>query len=128
MRPDQGVEMHDAAFLWDMLRAAEDAAACVDGISPEQWLRNRMRVLALERALELLGEAAERVSKECRGAHPEIGWRQIAGQRNVIAHKYGEIDHRRLYETASAQLPRDRRALQRILKALEAGSEAHGAR
>jgi uncharacterized protein with HEPN domain len=113
-------EERDAAFLWDMLRAAEDAIACVDAISVEQWLRNRLRVLALERALELLGEAAAGVSKSCRADHPEIGWRQIIGQRNVIAHKYGEIDHRRLYETAAAQLPKDRRALQRILKRLAA--------
>ena len=103
-----------------MLRAADDAMACVDGVAPEQWLRNRVRVLALERSLEILGEAAGRVSKDCRAAYPEIGWRQIIGQRNVIAGKYGEIDHRRLYETATVQVPRDRRALQRILKGLGA--------
>ena len=94
--------------------------ACVDGVALEQWLRNRLRVLALERALEVLGEAAGRVSKDCRAAHPEIGWRRIIGQRNVIAHKYGEIDHRRLYETVTVQVPKDRRVLQRILKGLEA--------
>jgi uncharacterized protein with HEPN domain len=113
-------ENRDAAYLWDMLRAAEDAMACVDGVAQEQWLRSRLRVLALERALEVLGDAAGSVSRDCRAAHPEIGWRQIAGQRNVIARKYGEIDHRRLYETATLQLPKDRRALQRILKGLGA--------
>lgn len=120
MQPEVPAQMRDAAHLWDMLRAAEDAMACVDGMAPEQWLRNRVRVLALERALELLGEAAARVSNDCRAAHPEIGWRQIVGQRNVIARKYGEIDHRRLYETVAVQVPKDRRALQRILKGLGA--------
>ena len=120
MQADLSPATRDAAFLWDMLRAAEDAMACVDGIAPEQWLRNRVRILALERALEMLGDAAGRVSRDCRAAHPEIGWRQIVGQRAVIAHKYGEIDHRRLYETVAAQVPKDRRALQRILKGLGA--------
>lgn len=119
-------ENRDAAHLWDMLRAAEDEIACVDGMTPEQWLRNRLRVLALERALEVLGEAAARVSRDCRSAHPEIGWRQIVGQRNVIAHKYGEIDRRRLYETVTVQVPKDRRSLQRILKGLGAPGEGEG--
>ena len=40
---------------------------------------------------ELIGEAARRVSDPCKQAHPEIRWRQIIGQRNILAHEDGRI-------------------------------------
>jgi len=38
-------------------------------------------------------------------AHPEIPWREIIGQRNILAHEYGQIDHELLYKTASEDIP-----------------------
>ena len=64
-----------------------------------------MRKHALERVLELLGEAARRVSEEFRGRHPQIDWRALVGQRNVLAHDYGKINHRRLYDTTRRIVP-----------------------
>ena len=56
-------EDRDAAHLWDMLQAARDAAGIVSKvISRESFVGDRMRMLALERSLELVGEAARRVS------------------------------------------------------------------
>ena len=51
-------EERDAAYLWDMLQAARDATATVAGIDERQLQRDRMRMLALERSMELIGEAA----------------------------------------------------------------------
>ena len=56
--------------------------------------------LAVERALEIVGEAARGASSEFRAAHPQIPWADIIGQRNILAHEYGYIDGRRLWQTA----------------------------
>lgn len=113
----------DAAYLWDMVRAAHDAQECVRGVSLTQLLRHRLRTLALERALEILGEAARRVSEDFRAKHPEIGWRGMIGLRNVISHQYGEIDYRRLYEAVTIQLVEDGAVLERLVRRLEASSD-----
>lgn len=68
---------------------------------PHDWLRRR----ALERTLEILGEAAKRVSPRFQAAHPELEWRGLTGLRNVLAHEYGRINHRLLFETANDRLP-----------------------
>jgi uncharacterized protein with HEPN domain len=47
--------------------------------------------LAVERALEIIGVAAARVSSEFRAEHAEVSWRRIIALRNVIAHEYGDI-------------------------------------
>ncbi len=46
----------------------------------------------MERSVEIIGEAARRVSETFKKVHPEIPWRSIIAQRSVLTHKYGEID------------------------------------
>lgn len=58
-----------------------------------------------KRALEIVGEAARGVSDELKNGHPEIPWRSLVGQRNVLTHEYGNVDHDLLYETVVRDVP-----------------------
>jgi uncharacterized protein with HEPN domain len=60
---------------------------------------------AVERHLEIIGEAANKVSEAFRQAHPEIPWRQMIAQRHVLVHEYGEIKHERIWQVATVHLP-----------------------
>ncbi len=91
----------DLSYLWDMRASAIRAAAIVESASFEDFGPDSVIRLAVERAIELIGEAARRVSSGFQAAHPAIPWRDIIGQRNVLAHEYGEIDARRLWQTAT---------------------------
>lgn len=112
MRPDE----RDAAYLWDMLNAAREAHMTVEKLAPDAFLEDWLRRRALERTLEVLGEAAGKVSEEFRAAHPDIDWRGLIGQRNVLAHEYGRINHRLLFEAANRRLPPLIRRLQELLE------------
>lgn len=114
MRPEE----RDAAYVWDMLSAARLARELVQGTLREAYLGDRMRQLALERALELVGEAARRVSEGFQSKHPEVDWRRIVGQRNVLAHEYGAIDQERLYRTGTENVRGLIAALERLLERL----------
>lgn len=98
-------EERDAAYLWDMLEAAVQGIAMVTGRTYEQFAADQVARLAMERTMEIIGEAARRVTISTRTAHPTIPWAAIIGQRNIVAHEYGRIDHRQLYRTASEDLP-----------------------
>ena len=108
-------EERDAAYLWDMLQAARDATATVAGIDEQQLQRDRMRMLALERSMELIGEAARRVSSSFREKHPEIPWKEMIGLRNILAHEYGRVDHAQLHATAIKDVPALIAALEKLL-------------
>jgi uncharacterized protein with HEPN domain len=99
-------EDRDPAHLWDMLQAARDAASIVADVTRERFLGDRVRLLALERSLELVGEAARRVSDTLRKKHPQIPWKEMIGLRNILAHDYGRIDHEKLYTTATNEIPK----------------------
>lgn len=95
----------DASCLWDMLEAARGIESFTAGVAFEQYQDNRMMQLAVERQLEIAGEAAKNLSAEFRTAHPEIPWASIIAQRNVIAHEYGEIRHERIWGVIKNRVP-----------------------
>jgi uncharacterized protein with HEPN domain len=79
-----------------MLDSARSACEFTTGVHFDACQRDRKLQLAVERAVEIIGEAARRVSEEFRRQHPEIPWRSMIAQRNVLVHEYGEIKHERI--------------------------------
>ena len=77
------LDERDAAYLWDMLEAGRDTLDAIEGVSRSQCLTDKLRIRAIERNLEILGEAARGVSKETKEANAEIPWRSLIGQRNI---------------------------------------------
>jgi uncharacterized protein with HEPN domain len=65
----------DAGYLWDMREAVRDCISFVEGTTYEEFSANKMMHSAVERRLEILGEAARRVSDAFQAAHPEIPWK-----------------------------------------------------
>lgn len=109
------LDERDAAHLWDMLDAARHAKGLIAGVGYDELMADIRTRYALERALEIIGEAARRVSPPLQAPHPEIPWKGIIGFRNVLAHEYGEIDYRRLHTVAAQGVPALIAALQRVL-------------
>lgn len=95
----------DRAYLWDMLTAAKAVVDFVQGRTLDEYIADLMLRSAVERQVEIIGEAARRVSNEFQAAHPEILWRPIQAQRHVLAHDYGEIKHDRLWRVAVEHVP-----------------------
>ena len=111
-------EDRDAGYLWDMLETAREARELMQGVTLETLLSDIRTQRALERTLEIIGEAAGRISEPMRGAHPEIPWIAIIGQRNVIAHGYAAIDYGRLFATVTGDIPTLILNLERIVQKL----------
>src|SRR5712691_1842881 len=109
-------EKRDDAYLWDMLDAAREARDLIGGLGYDQLMSRKLVRLALERVLEITGEAARNVSPRRRGRHATIPWKGIIGLRSAIAHEYGEIDYQRIYSIATKGVPRLISTLEKILE------------
>jgi uncharacterized protein with HEPN domain len=120
MHPDQ----RDAALLWDILEAAREIRQFTAEVDFAQYAADKMRQRAVEREVEIIGEAARRLSDGFKQAHPEIPWRAIVAQRHVLAHEYGEIRQDRIWAVATVHIPRLMTALEPLLPPLPPGWQA----
>jgi uncharacterized protein with HEPN domain len=108
----------DRVTLRQMLESTEKAIFLGETRSrlglDEDWVTT----LALVQLLQIVGEAARRVSEHLRQQHPEVPWAQIIGLRNRLIHGYDTVDLDRLWEVLTADLPELKANLTRILQPL----------
>jgi uncharacterized protein with HEPN domain len=110
-------ETTDVAHLWDMLHAARGIESAVASLELEHYLQDEDLRMSVERRIEIIGEAARRVSDACKVAHPGIPWRRMISQRNVLAHEYDEVDDRLLWRVVTESIPQLVRALEGLVTA-----------
>jgi uncharacterized protein with HEPN domain len=101
MRPED----RDAAYLWDMLDAARAISEFTAGIDFAEYEKDRMRQLAVERCIEITGEAARRVSAAVKDKRPDIPWRSIIGARNILAHEYADVSLDLIWVLVTRDIP-----------------------
>lgn len=106
----------DVVRLRDMLDAAQAAIRVLGDHTAEELERTEVLALAVPHAVEIVGEAASRVSRAFCAAHPEIAWREVTGMRHRIVHDYFAVDYQRLWDTVHADLPPLIEQLQRLLE------------
>lgn len=95
----------DAAYLWDMPNSARTIQGFVNGLRFDDFLRDLKLQLAIERSVEIIGEASRRISDEFKQVHPEIPWKRIIAQRNVLIHEYDDVKQERMWLAATVHIP-----------------------
>ncbi len=107
----------DQVSIKDMLSYAVEATEMLGGESREELKRNRKMQLALTRLVEVVGEAANRISPEARCQYSKIPWLKIVGMRNRLVHGYDVIDLDLLWDTVTGDFPSLIAALKEIVEA-----------
>lgn len=95
----------DTVPLLHMLDHAREAVAMVAGKGPVSLAEERMLELALIKLVEIIGEAAGRVSQAGQEKYAEIPWREVIGMRNRLVHGYDSVDRSVLWDTIELDLP-----------------------
>jgi uncharacterized protein with HEPN domain len=95
----------DGALLLDMLTAARAVVSFVAGRTFAEYEQDLLLRSAVERQVEIIGEAARSVSDPFKSAHAQIAWRPIMAQRNRLAHEYGTINDELIWRVATIHIP-----------------------
>ena len=95
----------DDLYLLDMLVAARKAARFAADVTYSQFERSDLHQNAIIKVVEIVGEAASRVSEVTKEAHPEVPWQEIVGLRNRIVHAYFEIDLELIWQIVHEDVP-----------------------
>jgi len=88
-----------------MLDHAREAVELLGDMSQEDLAKHRERQLALTRLIEIVGEAANKISPEDQACYPQLPWREAIGMRHVIAHGYDIVEYTIIWDTVRNNLP-----------------------
>ena len=99
-----------------MLDSVHRIRGIVRGRSRQAFDADEVTQLALLHLIQLLGEAASRVSAAFRAEHPELPWGEMVGMRNRIVHGYEHVDPDIVWRVATDDVEPVLAALERVLQ------------
>ena len=76
----------------------------VKGVTFGDFVSDTMRYYAVMKNVEIIGEAANMLTRNFRKTHDELPWRMIVGMRNVLTHGYANVSDMKLWKTATEDL------------------------
>jgi len=110
------LDENDAGYLMDMLLAGRKVQRFVRGLPADVFAKDELHRMAVERAFEVIGEAARSLSAEFRAQATQLPIIAMIGLRNVIAHGYADVDYLRLHQIATIDVPHMIRVLESLLR------------
>lgn len=101
-------------FLQHILESIDLIQKHTKGIKREDFVKSWPLVDASIRRIEIIGEAANKISSDFKNKHKEIPWRDIIGMRNVLIHEYFDIDENEVWKTIKKDLPQLKKLIKKI--------------
>ena len=106
-------------FLNHILEEAEYLLSESANIDYSEFTKNATLKRSFVRALEVIGEAAKNIPDEFREKHQKIRWKDMAGLRDVLIHRYFGINYNMVWDIVKNQVPELKSNIQETLKEIE---------
>jgi len=104
--------------LLDIINAARQVLRYTSEIEWDEFVANPEKQDAALYRILVMGEATKRLSKDFRAQYPEVEWRQIAAMRDIIAHKYDQLDLTVVRDVTQNKIPALLPQLENIFRSL----------
>ena len=104
------------AYLNDIYEAINKGISFIDKMSYEDFSKDEKTQYALIRAIEVIGEASNRIPPEIKTKSQEIPWREMGGMRNLLIHDYFGVNTQVVWETAKKDLPELKNKIQELIQ------------
>ena len=104
--------------LEHILIAIGNVQKFLEGKTFEDLCQDKILFYAVVKNIEIVGEAANNLTKEMQVQHPEVQWKDVISMRHVLVHDYYSIDARTAWQTAQENLPQLKEQIEKILLSL----------
>lgn len=94
----------DKGRLEDIKQYGHNVETILDGITFDGFVQDIRVYYSVMKNIEVIGEAANMLTKDFKEQHPELPWRQIVKMRNVLVHGYAQVSDVDLWETATKDI------------------------
>lgn len=110
--------IRDSGRLEHILIAIGNVQKFLEGKTFEDLCQDKILFYAVVKNIEIVGEAANNLTKEMQVQHPEVQWKDVISMRHVLVHDYYSIDARTAWQTAQENLPQLKEQIEKILLSL----------
>ena len=111
--------VRDKGRLEHILTAIDNVDSFLEGKNLDDMQTNKMMFFAVVKNIEIIGEAANNLTKEIREKHSEVSWKDVISMRHVLVHDYYNIDAKTAWQTAKDNLPELRGQISAILEQMK---------
>lgn len=113
------MENKDLVRLKHMLDSAKAILSFAKGKRRASLDKDRLLLSAVLRELEVIGEAANRISEKTKKRFPDLPWKELVGMRNRLIHAYFDVDHDIIWKTVREYLPSFQKQLEQAVDSFE---------
>lgn len=103
-------------LLQHILESVEILQSYLADIGEDQFLKDFEKQDAVERRLQIIGQAIIQLPQEFKDQHTAIEWARIAGLRNRLVHEYLDIDHLLIWNIINKSLPKFKESIQQLIE------------
>ena len=108
-----------AMYLRDIIEAMDDIESFVEGMTFDEFRRDKKTFHACVRNLGIMGEAVKNLPDDMKDRHDDVPWRVVAGMRDKVVHAYFGVSHEIIWTTISSDFPGFRSSIEGILAELD---------
>ncbi|MBN2014401.1 MAG: DUF86 domain-containing protein [Candidatus Altiarchaeota archaeon] len=101
-------------LLDDILEAADRIQEYTKNLTLADFKKNKLKVDATLRNLEVIGEATKNIPEEVKKKNPQIEWKKMAGLRDILIHAYPNIDIETIWDIIENKIPELKKQIKEI--------------
>ena len=110
----------DLLRLQHISKCISDLEEILKGVDADSFYRNSEKKYAVERVMEIIGEAINNTSKETLAkSNQPIPWRDVVDFRNLVTHEYFRVDYTMVYKLATEEIPKVKTAIQFLIAEIQ---------
>ena len=103
-------------YLEDIVSSCDKISTYIAGLDSDSFKSDNKTVDAVVRNIEIIGEAASKVTEDVRNKNQDIEWKAIIGMRNILIHEYFGVDIDQVWLTATEEIPSLRNKVSKIFQ------------